>query len=47
MFRALLAALKLQSWHSQLKLYTPNIPSAVFEAPPEDEQVMIETCTGL
>jgi hypothetical protein len=34
----------LQSWHSQLTLYARNIPSAVCLAPPEDEQVMLETC---
>jgi hypothetical protein len=39
-------AVKLQSWHSQLTLYARNIPSAVCEAPPEDEQVMLETCRG-
>jgi hypothetical protein len=37
----------LQSWPSQLTLYAPNIPSAVCEAPPEDEQVTIETCRGI
>jgi hypothetical protein len=50
MFRALLAfpqeALKLQSWHSQLTLHARNIPSAVCAAPPEKEQVMLETCRG-
>jgi hypothetical protein len=39
-------AVKLQSCHSQLTLYARNIPSAVFEAPPEDEQLMLETCRG-
>jgi hypothetical protein len=39
-------AVKLQSWHTQITLYARNIPSAVCEAPPEDEQVMLETCTG-
>jgi hypothetical protein len=39
-------AVKLQSCHSQLTLYTHNIPSAVCLAPPEDEQVMLETCRG-
>jgi hypothetical protein len=24
-----------------------NIPTAVYVAPPEDEQVMLETCRGL
>jgi hypothetical protein len=33
-----------QSWRSQLK--TRNIPIAVCAAPPEDEQVMLETCRG-
>jgi hypothetical protein len=37
---------KLQSWHSQLTLYARNIPSAVCAVPPEDEQVMLETCRG-
>jgi hypothetical protein len=32
--------------HSQLTLYACNIPSAVCAAPPEDEQVTLETCTG-
>jgi hypothetical protein len=31
---------------SQLTLNARNIPSAVCEAPPEDEKVMIETCRG-
>jgi hypothetical protein len=41
-------------WHScsetatvpQPTLYARNIPSAVCAAPTEDEQVMLETCTG-
>jgi hypothetical protein len=37
---------KLQSWHNQLTLYARNIPSAVCAVPPEDEQVMLETCRG-
>jgi hypothetical protein len=37
-------AVKLQSWHCQLTLYARNIPSAVCLAPPEDEQVLLETC---
>jgi hypothetical protein len=37
---------KLQSWHSQLTLYARNILSAVCAVPPEDEQVMLETCIG-
>jgi hypothetical protein len=34
----------LQSWCSQLTLHACNIQSAVCVAPPEDEQVMLETC---
>jgi uncharacterized protein YfbU (UPF0304 family) len=34
------------SWHSQLTLYARDIPNAVCEAPPEEEQVMLETCRG-
>jgi hypothetical protein len=37
-------AVKLQPCHSQLTLYARNIPNAVCAAPPEDEQVMLETC---
>jgi hypothetical protein len=33
-------------WCSQLTLYAYNILSAVCVAPPEDEQVMLETCRG-
>jgi hypothetical protein len=42
-------AVKLQPCHSQLTLYARNtrIPSAVCEAPPEDEKVMLETCIRL
>src|SRR5215468_4345274 len=36
----------LRSWHSQLTLHARNIPSAVCVKPPEDEQIMLETCTG-
>jgi hypothetical protein len=36
----------LQLWHNQLTLYARNIPSAVCEAPPEDEQVMLKICSG-
>jgi hypothetical protein len=36
----------LQSWCSQLTKHARNIPSAVCVAPPEDEQVMLETCRG-
>jgi hypothetical protein len=35
----------LQSLHNQLT-HSRNIPSAVFAAPPEDEQVMLETFRG-
>jgi hypothetical protein len=37
---------KLQSCQSQMTLYARNIPHAVSVAPPEDEQVMFETCRG-
>jgi hypothetical protein len=40
-------AVKLQPCQSQLTLYARNIPNAVSVAPPEDEQVMFETCRGL
>jgi hypothetical protein len=30
--------------HRQITLYARNIPSAVRLAPPEDEQVTLETC---
>jgi hypothetical protein len=36
----------LQPCHSQLTLYARNIPNAVWGAPPEDEEVMLETCKG-
>jgi hypothetical protein len=32
--------------HSQLTLYIRSIPNAVCRTPTEDEQVMLETCTG-
>jgi hypothetical protein len=38
---------KLQPCHSQLTLYARSIPNAVCVSPPEDEQVMLETCRGL
>jgi hypothetical protein len=38
---------KLQPCHSQLTLYARSIPNAVCIAPPEDEQVMLETCRSL
>jgi hypothetical protein len=31
---------------SQLTLHARNIPSVVCVEPPEDEQVMLETCRG-
>jgi hypothetical protein len=34
----------LQSWCSQLTKHARNITSVVCVAPPEDEQVMVETC---
>jgi hypothetical protein len=37
-------AVKLQPCHSHLTFYPRNISNAVCEAPPEDEQVMLETC---
>jgi hypothetical protein len=37
---------KLQPCHSLLILYARSIPNAVCKAHPEDEQVMLETCTG-
>jgi hypothetical protein len=40
-----LGAVKLQPCYSQLT-YARNIPNAVCVAPPEDEQVMLETCRG-
>jgi hypothetical protein len=42
----LAAPVPLQSWCSRLTIYARNIPSAVCVAPPEDKQVMLETCTG-
>jgi hypothetical protein len=36
----------VQPCHSQLTLYASNIPSAVCASPPEDEQVMLEACSG-
>jgi hypothetical protein len=37
---------RLQSWHNQLTLYARSIPNAVCEAPPEDEQVILEIYRG-
>jgi hypothetical protein len=36
----------VQSWYGQLILYAQNIPSAVCEAPPENEKIMLEICRG-
>jgi hypothetical protein len=41
-----MGAVKLQPCHSQLTLYARNIPKAVCVAPPENEQLMLETCSG-
>jgi hypothetical protein len=35
------------SCHGQLTLYACNIPNAVCVTPPEDEQILLETCRGL
>jgi hypothetical protein len=40
-------AVTLRPCHSQLTLCACNIPNAICEQPPEDEQVMLETCRGL
>jgi hypothetical protein len=40
------AMIAVKPWHSQLTLYTRNIPGAVCEAPPKVEQVTLETCRG-
>jgi hypothetical protein len=37
---------KLQSWCCQLTGVTRNISSTVGAEPPEDEQIMFETCRG-
>jgi hypothetical protein len=39
------ATIAVQSWRSQLT-YARNIPIAICVAPPEDEQVMLETYRG-
>jgi predicted nucleotide-binding protein (sugar kinase/HSP70/actin superfamily) len=39
-------AVSLQPCHSQLTLYAGNILNTVCAVPPEDEQVMLETCRG-
>jgi hypothetical protein len=48
MFRALLAHPQeaLHKGHLVYCVRARNIPSAVCAAPPEDEQVMLETCRG-
>jgi hypothetical protein len=40
-------AVKLQPCHSPLKLYARDRPNADYDAPAEDEQVMLETCKRL
>jgi hypothetical protein len=37
----------VQPYLSQPTLYARNIPKAVCAAPPEGEQLMLETCRGL
>jgi hypothetical protein len=44
---AVSVAVSLQPCHSQLTLYACNIPNAVCVEPPENEQIMLETCKGL
>jgi hypothetical protein len=39
-------AVSLQSWCSQLTKHARNIPSSACVAPTEDEQVMLEKCSG-
>jgi hypothetical protein len=39
-------AVLLQLCHSQLTLHARTIPTVACVAPPEDEQVMLETCRG-
>jgi hypothetical protein len=46
MFRALLAHPQEALRKRHLVLYARSIPNAVCRAPPEDEQVMLETCRG-
>jgi hypothetical protein len=41
-----LAVPRLQFHSNRGTLYARNIPSAVCSEPPEDEQVMLETCRG-
>jgi hypothetical protein len=45
-FGILCVYVSLQPCHSQLTLYARTRPNDPFEAPPEDEQVMLETCRG-
>jgi hypothetical protein len=39
-------AVSLTTCHTHLTIYVRSIPNAVCLAPPEDEQVMLETCKG-
>jgi hypothetical protein len=39
-------AASLNACHRQLTLYARSIPNAVWVAPPEDEQIMLEACRG-
>jgi hypothetical protein len=39
-------AVSLKPCHSQLTLYARSIRNAVFVAPPEDEQIVLETFRG-
>jgi hypothetical protein len=39
-----MVAVKLQPCHSQLTLYTFNMPNAICVAPPKVQQVMLKTC---
>jgi hypothetical protein len=39
-------AISLHTWHRQLTLYARKKPSVDYAVPPEDEQVMLETCRG-
>jgi hypothetical protein len=40
------SGVNLLTWHSQLTLFARIIPNSVCVAPPENEQVMLETCRG-
>jgi hypothetical protein len=46
MFRALLSHPQEVLYKRHLVYYVRVIPNAVFIPPPEDEQVMLETCGG-